>query len=131
MQWDATAGAGFTTPDAEPWLRLGDYPAVNVAAQRDDSASVLHFCRDLIALRRAHHDLAHGDLAALDCPPGVLAWHRGRRFVIALNLADSAATVDGVHGQIRLGTERVRDGRPTGATLSLLPWEGVLVETRS
>jgi len=131
MQWDATAGAGFTTPDAEPWLRLGDYRAFNVAAQREDSASVLRFCRDLIALRRAHHDLAHGDSTALDCPPGVLAWHRGRRFVIALNLTDFAATVGGVHGQIRLGTDRERDGRPTGATLSLRPWEGVLVETRS
>ena len=92
---------------------------------------MLHFCRDLITLRRAHHDLAHGDSAALDCPPGVLAWHRGGRFVIALNLTDGDVAVPGAQGQIRLGTDRERDGTPTGATLSLRPWEGVLVETRS
>jgi alpha-glucosidase len=131
MQWEATAGAGFTTPDAEPWLRLGDYRAVNVAAQRDDSASVLNFCRDLIALRRSHEEIAHGDSAALDCPPGVLAWHRGGRFVIALNLTDCDVAVPAAHGHVRLGTDRARDGEPTGAVLSLRPWEGVLVETRS
>src|SRR3712207_216353 len=50
MQWSAEPGAGFTTPEARPWLPLGDAGACNVADQRSDPGSVLHLVRDLIAL---------------------------------------------------------------------------------
>jgi alpha-glucosidase len=129
MQWQATAGAGFTKADTDPWLRFGDNRNLNVAAQRDDSGSLLHFCRDLIALRRSHQEFGHGDSTALDAPPGVLAWRRGRRFVVALNLTEAEASLSGAAGHVRIGTDRARDGEATGAAFRLRPWEGALVET--
>ena len=73
MQWSDEPGAGFTTADAEPWLPLGDAAEHNVAAQRDDRGSTLHFTRDLIALRREADDLTSGAYATLPAPDGVWA----------------------------------------------------------
>ena len=79
MPWRAGPGAGFTRPGAHPWLPLGDTARANVAAQRQDPGSVLHLCRQLLALRRASEELRSGDLELLDAPPDVLAWRRGQR----------------------------------------------------
>ena len=47
MQWDGSPGAGFSTGD--PWLPVGSQAGtVNVAAQRDDPASMLSLYRRLI-----------------------------------------------------------------------------------
>src|SRR5436309_7687951 len=44
MQWDASKSAGFTTGD--PWLPVAfEAATVNVAAQRDDPASMFHLYR--------------------------------------------------------------------------------------
>jgi len=128
MQWNAEPGAGFTTPQSRPWLRLGDHATVNVAAERDDRASVLRLCRDAIALRRAHHELRGGDSTTVDGPPGVLAWRRGGRFVFALNLTDRDAALPAVEGRLLLGSDRARDGEAIRGALRLRRWEGVLVD---
>lgn len=52
MQWDDGPHAGFTTRIEGGWTQVHDsYREINVSRQRDDPASVLHFWRDLIALR--------------------------------------------------------------------------------
>jgi oligo-1,6-glucosidase len=64
VQWDASPNAGFTT--GEPWLAVNpDHVEVNVAAQRDDSDSVLAHYRRLIALRHAEPVVVSGDFAML------------------------------------------------------------------
>jgi alpha-glucosidase len=124
MQWSAGPGAGFTAPEATPWLPLGDSERRNVEAARADPASILHLCRDLVALRR---EFVHAPYRSLAAPPGVWAWTRGERFVAAVNLGERDARMEGVEGTIRLATERARDGERVAGRLALAPAEGVVV----
>lgn len=105
MAWDASANGGFTT--GEPWLPLHhDWPARNVAAERDDPASSWTLTRDLIALRRKHPALALGDWAAVPADGDILSYerrHGGDRLVVALNLSDRPARSDG-RGTVLLST---------------------------
>jgi alpha-glucosidase len=128
MPWSPGPGAGFTTPDAEPWLPLSTQAGITVEEQRADPDSTLVLTRDLIALRRAEPDLSGGDYASLPSPDGVWAYRRGERFLVVLNLSDQPAQVDAGGGRIRLSTNRARDGGEAGSALPLGPWEGVVIE---
>jgi alpha-glucosidase len=75
MQW--TRDGGFTT--GEPWLPYGDLTN-NV---EDDPYSMLALHRELIALRREFAEEGYRTLHADD---GVLAYARGDRTAVALNL---------------------------------------------
>jgi alpha-glucosidase len=127
MQWTGEPTAGFTGTEVELWLPVGDAGACNVVDQRDDRGSVLHLCRDLIALRRARPDLQTGAYAPVDAPGDVWAWRRGRHTLTAVNVSDRPAEVD-LAGEILLGTRRDRDGERVDRTLTLEPWEAVVVQ---
>jgi alpha-glucosidase len=106
---------------------------VNVAAQRDDPASMLTLTRRLIALRGEHPALARGDLELVDgTPDGTLAFQRaaGRsRVFVAVNLADRMRSVAAVRpGRVLVGTDPERDGTRVDDRLELRPNEGVVVE---
>jgi alpha-glucosidase len=128
MQWRAGDGAGFTAPGAPAWLPIGDAAACNVESQRGDPGSVLSWCRHLIALRRESGDLRTGDLRFHDvAADGVLAWRRGDRTVVAINMSDGAASLDDVGGDVVAATRRAREGERVRARLELEPWEGVVL----
>ena len=68
MQWTPDRNAGFSTanpgrlylpPNQDP---VYGYPAVNVEAQRDSSASLLNWTRTMLAVRRRHEAFATGDV---------------------------------------------------------------------
>ena len=88
MAWDASANAGFGP--ADPWLPLHpDWQARNVAAQREDPASMWRLTQRLLALRHAHPALSLGDYHPADATGDVLAFERrlgGDRLLIVLNL---------------------------------------------
>lgn len=64
VSWDATEHGGFT--EGTPWMAAHPHAAHrNVAAQRDDPASVLALHRDLVRLRRTEPALAVGDSTVL------------------------------------------------------------------
>ncbi len=126
MQWTGAPGAGFTEPGVEPWLPFGDL-TVNVEDQRRDPESFLSLCRDLIGVRDALPDLRNGAYASLDAPEGVLAYQRGERTVVALNLGAEPARLGGVTGTIRVATRRSRDEERVDGTLALGPGEGAVV----
>jgi alpha-glucosidase len=128
MQWTSEAGAGFTGPRTEPWLQFGDPSACNVADQRRDPLSVLHLCRDLIALRKAEPDLHAGVYRKRTSPDGTWVYARGKRFVCALNMSDDTVKIPRVRGTVRISTGRDRDGDDFSGGLTLQAWEGVLVE---
>jgi alpha-glucosidase len=71
MQWDGSENGGFTT--GKPWLPPIDPSQRNVAAQREDPASLLNHYRHLIAYRR---ELGDG-FRLLDSEPGKLTYERG------------------------------------------------------
>ncbi|GAC1403206.1 MAG: alpha-amylase family glycosyl hydrolase [Chloroflexota bacterium] len=67
MQWSDAPNAGFCPEDTQPWLPINPNfsSGVNVAAQEDDSHSLLNFYRMLLRLRRATPALISGDYQAL------------------------------------------------------------------
>jgi alpha-glucosidase len=120
MPW--TREGGWT----DPWLPLSD-TSRNVADQRADPGSTLHFTRDLIALRRQLPDLRAGTYAELRSPPGTWAWRRGEGVLVAVNLGAEAAEVHHVDGVIALSTNRERDGERVAGSLVLGSREGVVL----
>ncbi len=129
MQWSSARGAGFTSPGATPWLPLGNYRECNVEDQRDDRASVLSLCRDLIALRRRSPDLTKGPYRTLVCSEGVWAWARGDSTIVALNMREQEAALEEVSGEVVISTSRERDGTRARGRLELAAWEAVVLET--
>ena len=127
MPWTAEPGGGFTKDGVEPWLPFGDLAGWNVAAQREDPNSFLHFTRDLIGLRREISDLRTGAYAVHAGDDSVWAWKRGDNVVVALNLSETARTVDDVSGSIAICTNRSRDGESVNGSLALAAWEGAII----
>jgi alpha-glucosidase len=134
MQWDTGPNAGFTT--AEPWLPLADDVAtVNVAAERDDPTSMLSLHRRLIALRRSESVFEIGSYRGIPAEGDLLAYvreHRGRRFLVALNLGAAPATLTArdaeLRGRVRLGTHADRDGEEVAGSIRLRGDEGLVIE---
>ncbi|HET9727959.1 MAG TPA: alpha-amylase family glycosyl hydrolase, partial [Acidimicrobiia bacterium] len=129
MHWSSGSAGGFSASNAEPWLPYGDYRACNVEAQRRDPDSMLSLTRDLIGLRDALPELRRGTYATLPSSDSeVWAWQRGDRTVVALNLSEHRRDVNGVGpGEVRISTNRARDGEQIKQSLTLEPWEAVIV----
>jgi alpha-glucosidase len=140
MQWDASPNAGFSSPGATTWLPLApDYRSVNVAAEKDDPASMLSFVHKLLELRRDNPALNMGayrsvESSAADC----FVYEReggGKRFVVALNFSDHPQTLavneaGPAQGQakILISTHIGREGHPDLGRLELQAFEGVVIE---
>ncbi|MCY9163890.1 glycoside hydrolase family 13 protein [Bacillus atrophaeus] len=59
MQWSESKYAGFS--DAPPWIGINDnYTWLNAKSQMQDKASVYHFYKNLIALRRKYDVFIYG-----------------------------------------------------------------------
>lgn len=112
MQWDGTPAGGLTAKDVRPWLPYGDHATRNVAAQRDDSGSVLRPCRGLIALRSAEFRERIASYRQLPAPPGVWAFQADRLQVTA-NFSDTPVLACSTAGAL--------------AGVTLAPWSGVII----
>ena len=100
MVWDDTEPCGGFS-SGSPWLSPVEIDGGGVAQQRVTEDSMLALYRDLIAARRR---LGEG-LTFLDLGDGVLAYRRGERHVVAINISDKArqlsavGTVGASHGR--------------------------------
>jgi alpha-glucosidase len=116
MQW---GDEGFSA--AEPWLPYGD-PAVSVAAQRDDPASLLSLYRRLLRARRG---FAARDYRTVAVDGGVLVYARGD-VTVALNLGPDQQTV-ALDGRVLVATDPSREGDVVGAETRLAGGAGLVV----
>ncbi|NYI40999.1 alpha-glucosidase [Demequina lutea] len=124
MQWDGSVNAGFSAPDATPWLPLnGDAGERNVAAQAQDADSMLALYRTLLHLRRARPALRAGSLTLLDAPGELIAYERrddqregasGDAVLVVLNLGNADATF----GAASVGGGELLVGTAAGVTLA-------------
>ena len=74
LPWDGSEGHGW---GADPWLPFPpDADSRNTAALRADPSSILHFYRELLALRRNSPALRRGSFELLDAPGNLLAYRR-------------------------------------------------------
>jgi alpha-glucosidase len=134
MQWDATAFAGFSTH--EPWLPLTpDFETRNVAAMREDAASILVLVRNMLHYRRGHASLSQGEWRLLSCECDVLAYERrdgDERICVALNFGahpQSWSATALPKARIAISTYGDRHGEAVGSALELRANEGVIIES--
>ncbi len=125
MRWDDDAPhGGFTDATASPWLPAIAVDGGGVAQQARDPDSILMLYRELIAARR---DLGAGLTFLEDAAEGVLAFRRGDRHVVAINMSDEPRPAPRA-GAIVRATHAGRHpaGKPVVAELQ--SGEGVLAE---
>ena len=135
MLWDSSPNAGFTAPDAMPWLPIEDgYELLNVEAQLGDPTSMLTLTRRLLALRRSSRALMLGDYRQVDgVPDDCLVYERiagADRYLIALNFTGeprSIALPNHPTGSVVLSTHLDRDGEELLTTFELRDHEGCVV----
>lgn len=131
MLWDTSANAGFTTPEAHPWLPLlAARESINVATEGVDPKSTLSLYRVLLTLRRQFPALHAGPISDVRAHDGVLSFIRGtgdERFHIHLNLTADHRDVPTERGHILLTTFMDGAGAEVENTLTLEGGEGVIV----
>ncbi|MCC7450586.1 MAG: DUF3459 domain-containing protein [Anaerolineae bacterium] len=136
MQWDASPNAGFTRPGVETWLPIADdYERVNVAAELNDSTSMLALTRHLIDLRRSTPALHSGDYRPVsDTPDECYVYLRSQgdeQRLIALNFSDKEQTLALSafgQGRVLISTRLDRKGAVDLAALYLRADEGCIIE---
>lgn len=132
MQWDDTAYTGFSV--CEPWLPLSkDIALVNVATEREDTASMLSLYRALITLRRARPELALGGYRLVSAADDLLVYareHQDQRLLVALNLGMAPVSLE-VRGRVLLSTFMDRQAEVIDGLLGLRGAEGVVIEPSS
>ena len=100
MQWKDAPQAGFTS--GTPWLKVNDnYPVINVEKEEGQPDSVLHYYRELIALRNSgeYRELfTYGKFEpAYENADHVMAYYRilqGRRVLVAANFGTDTIELD-------------------------------------
>jgi glycosidase len=95
MQWSNAENAGFTT--GAPWRAINaDYETVNVAAETEDTASLLNHYRALIQLRNEHPALKMGDAVLIETGNStifaLLRNSGSESILIVVNLGDEPIT---------------------------------------
>ena len=91
MQWTAGENAGFTT--GKPWLKVNpNHTVINAEAAMADPASIFHYYRRLIELRKTHRVFRDGTFTLL-CPEdeSVFAYTRdtdGEHLLVVCNFTD-------------------------------------------
>jgi alpha-glucosidase len=135
MLWVNAPNAGFTAPDATPWLPLeSDWPTRNAAKQRSDPKSMLTLYRRLLALRRQHDTLHAGAIADVFAEGDVLRYRRmalpegeSTDFQVLLNLGSEVATARCAPGTIVLTTMLDGAGAKVDGEVTIEGGEGLLI----
>ena len=97
MQWSSERNAGFTT--GTPWIGVNEnYLEINVEEQQKDEASILHFYKKMIQLKKANLVFTYGiyDLILNDHTQ-IYAYTRtmeNDKVVILSNLSDKSASFE-------------------------------------
>lgn len=93
MQWSEDRYAGFSK--TEPWLPVtDDYHTRNVFSQMDKTSSMLSLHQSLLSLRKRREDLRRGDHRPLELGGPLVAYLRGDKTVVVLNLSSERAELN-------------------------------------
>lgn len=131
MLWLNAPNAGFTGPNATPWLPLqADWPTENAASQSARPRSILHLYRSLLALRRELPALHAGPVSQVASEGDVLRYVRGsagQRLQVLLNLGTEPAEVHCEPGHVLLTTLLDGTGAAVNGTVTVEGGEGLLI----
>jgi alpha-glucosidase len=140
MQWDASPSAGFAPEGAKTWLPVADnHREVNVAAQREDRQSTLHFYQKLLKLRRTLPALHGGDFAFVEeVPPSIIAYTRCReseRLLVVINFGGDLCILDlsslATSAGLLVSSQFSPSGSVDLAALPVKPHESLLLRLNS
>jgi oligo-1,6-glucosidase len=146
VQWTAEPHAGFTSPDAKPWMRVNDdYKSVNAEIQVSNPhpapgiLSVHAFWRRALSNRKQHASIfVYGDFEMLDMShKSVVAfkrWSEDEAFITVCNFSGKKVVWEGMNGvEVKKWVagnydERELEKREVGkgVKVELRPWEGLL-----
>lgn len=96
MQWDSSENAGFTT--GKPWIEVNpNYEQINVKSALDDKNSIVHYYRELIALRNSSDVIKYGDFQLLlQKHPQLFAYSRTyqeEKIIVCCNFSDGEVQI--------------------------------------
>jgi alpha-glucosidase len=133
MQWDASPNAGFTSPDAVPWLPVhpNHQAGVNVADQQADPHSLLHFFRKLVQVRKKLQALRIGTMAILPDTGDLLVFWRelpDQACLVVLNFSSQAVNLPPAAHALRLAYRSAPEAPEAGRLAPYEIWIGVRVE---
>jgi alpha-glucosidase len=135
MLWVDAPNAGFTAPDAKPWLPLlHDWQTRNAGTLSRDKKSIFTLYRKLLNLRRVHDTLHAGAIADVRAEGTVLRYRRvglengaSSDFQVLLNLGSEIATVECGKGTVVLTTLLDGEGSEVEGTVTVEAGEGLLI----
>jgi alpha-glucosidase len=133
MQWSSEPNAGFTRPDAVPWLPVSpNHLEVNVRSELADEGSLLNMYRRLLALRKRSAALRlgsfHSDGSSTDDVFVYRREHEGETSTIAANFSDEERTVGVGTGSVVFSSHDPGPPEATVRTVTLAPREAVIIE---
>ncbi len=131
MQWDGTAGAGFTT--GTPWLGIPDnHVTINAEAEENDPTSIYAFYKELVRLRKEMEIIADGQIRYLDSDhDSVLAYERTygqEKLTVVCSLAGEELLLSepiSLEGKKVLLSSYLDE--PTGTVTALRPYESIAI----
>ncbi len=131
MMWVASPNAGFTTPEAQPWLPLqADWPTENAAMQSARPRSMLNLYRRLLQVRRQYPALHAGGISSVSDEGTLLRFcrtHEGVQLQILLNLGAEPVATHCDPGRVVLTTLMDGEGAVVDGRTTLEAGEGLLI----
>lgn len=115
MLWNNTKNAGFTSNT--PWLPITkNYEQLCVEAQKNDTTSLLHFYKQLLALRNTTPALYSGTLEIAEeyCSNKTLAYYRisgNEKYLIVLNMSKQTIKLQLPNGVVQLQLNASENGK--------------------
>ena len=130
MQWDDTAHAGFTT--GTPWMQVNpNYREINAEAARKDPASIFHYYRKLIRLRKEDPIFAEGDFKLLlEEDENIFAYVRSladREVLVVANFTEREIICT-LPEEWKGGEVLIHNYKDGGKSEVLRPYESMMIE---
>jgi len=130
MQWDDTAHAGFTT--GTPWMQVNpNYREINAEAARKDPASIFHYYRKLIRLRKEDPIFAEGDFKLLlEEDENIFAYVRSladREVLVVANFTEQEIICT-LPEEWKGGEVLIHNYKDGGKSEVLRPYESMMIE---
>jgi alpha-glucosidase len=128
MQWQNAPNGGFSPANIATWLPVNpNYKkGVNVAEQRENPESVLHYLRRLINVRQTQEALRHGEISLLETDDVLAFWRQTgqQRCIVALNMSTQVTMLHLEKQAVReLFSTHTRDKQGDLSSLALQPFE--------
>lgn len=123
--WNRQVNDGFNHGH-KPWLSLAKHdPLINWETENQDVNSTLNFYRHLIKIRKIYQtDLLDGKFNPIKAPQNIIAYQRGEKMQVFINLTSSYSEIELPHGMVLSNNYSKLDFQ------KLAPYQAILIEVK-